>query len=226
MRKKMRTSKILGLAILSLALTECAVQEVEMAVPAGINFEVFATPTDTRTVNSGLSTLWVSGDKFNLFHAKAGTTTFSSDGAFTVDDEETGHATGSVSTAVTSASDWYMVYPYAAGVSSPKAVSVKIGATAGAAQVQAEADDMGHLAGTAISASCTAHSVRASETPASPSIFNSFIILRIFGKYTQNPREIKTAPPGCPTCGDGSLPARAEARAFGPKLPDFGCGRR
>ena len=159
---------ILGLAGISLALTECAVQEAEMAAPAGVNFEVFAAPTDTRTVNSGLSTQWVNGDKFNLFHAKTGSTAFSADGAFTVDDEETGHATGSVSTAVTAASDWYMVYPYASGVSSPKAVSVKIGATAGAAQVQAEADDMGHLAGTAFPLAGKALGVAAGTTPILP----------------------------------------------------------
>ena len=159
---------ILGLAGISLALTECAVQEAEMAAPAGVNFEVFAAPTDTRTVNSGLSTQWVNGDKFNLFHAKTGSTAFSADGAFTVDDEETGHATGSVSTAVTAPSDWYMVYPYASGVSSPKAVSVKIGATAGAAQVQAEADDMGHLAGTAFPLAGKALGVAAGTTPILP----------------------------------------------------------
>ena len=168
MRKKKRLFQILGLAVVSLALTECAVQEVEMAAPAGINFEVFATPTDTRTVNSGLYTQWESGDKFNLFHAKAGSATFTADGAFTVDDEETGHATGTVTSAVTAASDWYMVYPYASGSTSPKAASVKIGATAGAPQVQAEADDMTHLAGSAFPLAGKAAAVAAGVTPTLP----------------------------------------------------------
>ena len=165
MRKKMKTSKILGLAALSLALTACAVQEVEMTTPGGVPFEVIASQADTRTVNSGLSTQWVSGDKFNLFHAKAGSASFVADGAFTVDDEETGHAKGSLSVSVTAASDWYMVYPYASGSTSPKSVSVKVGASAGSAQVQAEADDMGHLAGTAFPLAGKATSVAADATP-------------------------------------------------------------
>ena len=170
MRKKMRLLTILGLACFSLALTGCAVQEAEMAAPAGLNFEVFAAPTDTRTVNSGLSTQWVSGDKFNLFHATAGSTTYTADGAFTVDDVETGHAKGSLSKPVTGASDWYMVYPYTtpgAG-STPKAVLVTVGAAAGVAQVQAGADDMGHLAGTAFPLAGKATSVSADATPSLP----------------------------------------------------------
>jgi hypothetical protein len=154
-------------AALLFLLTGCAsVQEVEMSVPAGASFEVFATQADTRTVNDGLSTLWVEGDRFSLFHATTGTSAFVADGAFTVDDIETGHATGTIASPVTAASDWYLVYPYASAATSPKAVPVTVGASSGTAQVQIGADNMSHLAGEAIPLSGKATAVAAEVTPA------------------------------------------------------------
>ena len=149
-----------------LALAGCAsVQEVEVTAPAGASFEVYASPVDTRTVNEGLSTLWVEGDRFSLFHAKAGSTAYVADGAFTVDDIETGHATGSIASPATGSTDWYMVYPYASSAASPASVPVTIGAAAGTAQVQACADDMGHLAGETFPLGGKAAAVAADATP-------------------------------------------------------------
>lgn len=164
--KVIRYTARLAAAALSLILTQCAsVQEVEMSVPAGASFEVFATQADTRTVNDGLSTLWVEGDRFSLFHAKASSTSYTSDGAFTVDDIATGHALGTIASPITEASDWFMVYPYASSATSPKAVPVTVGAAAGTSQVQAGADDMAHLAGEAIPLSGKAGAVAADVTP-------------------------------------------------------------
>lgn len=156
--------------MLVLALTRCAsVQEVELGVPApGVSFEVFADPVDTRTVNDGLSTLWVAGDQFSLFHAKAGSTAYVADGAFAVDDVETGHATGSLASAVTAASDWFMVYPHASSATSPKTVPVTVGAPNGTAQKQAGADDMSHLAGVNFPLAGKVASVAAEATPNLP----------------------------------------------------------
>ena len=85
MRKKELILKISAWATGLLALTQCAsVQEMEIPVPAEGSFEIFATPEDTRTVNEGQSTRWVKGDRFNLFHAVAGATSYVADGAFTV----------------------------------------------------------------------------------------------------------------------------------------------
>ena len=168
MRKKSFLFKIAAWTAGLLALTQCAsVQEVEFAA-AGSSFEVFATPVDTRTVNSGLSTLWVEGDRFNLFHAAAGATSYVSDGAFAVDDIETGHAKGSVSSLGTDAYDWYMVYPYASSATAPTAVPVTVGAASGAAQIQNGADDMSHLAGEAFPLSGKAQSVAADAVPTLP----------------------------------------------------------
>jgi hypothetical protein len=144
------------------------VQEIEVATPAGTSFEVFAPAADTRTVNEGLSTAWVEGDRFSLFHAATGTTKYVADGAFTVDDIETGHATGTVSSLGSGASDWFMVYPYASTATSPKSVSVKIGAASGFAQMQAAADEMSHLAGENFPLSGKASAVASNASPVLP----------------------------------------------------------
>ena len=169
MRKKRFLLKISAWSAGLLALTQCAsIQEKEIPVPAKGNFEVFAAPEETRTVNEGQSTRWVAGDKFNLFHAAAGATSYVSDGAFTVDNVQTGHATGSVKSLGDKTYDWYMVYPYNASASSPKAVPVTIGAASGKAQVQAGADSQAHLAGTAVPLSGQVKGVAADEIPVLP----------------------------------------------------------
>ena len=161
----MKLFKIIGLAAVPLALTQCAVQEVEKTAPAAHNFEVFARTDDTRTVNDGMATLWVEGDRFNLFHAVAGAGTYASDGAFTVDNPGTGHATGTVTALGSGEHDWYMTYPYATEATSPAAVPVTVGAASGSAQAQAGADDMAHLAGAAVPLWGKASAVAADATP-------------------------------------------------------------
>lgn len=162
----MRLTKILLSVTGMLALAGCAsVQEVELSAPSGTSFEVYAAPADTRTVNDGMSTLWLKGDRFSLFHSKSGANTYVSDGAFTVDDVDTGHAQGTLASSVTAVSDWFMVYPYDPSATSPKAVSVTVGAAAGTAQTQAGADDMAHLSGAAVPLWGKASAVAADATP-------------------------------------------------------------
>lgn len=166
MRKKIRRLIILGLAALLPALTQCAsVQEVEMRTPSSGSFEVFAKQTDTRTLNDGLSTLWLDGDRFNLFHAPAGGDGYVSDGAFTVDDPETGHATGTVQSLGTGKNDWFLVYPYTASASLPTAVPVIVGAPAGTSQVQIDADNMSGLCGERFPLTGRALAVPAGDVP-------------------------------------------------------------
>ena len=169
MRKNRIILKITAWAAGLLAVTQCAsIQEIEAPASPEGNFEVFAAPEDTRTVNEGKSTRWVSGDSFNLFHAAAGATSYVSDGSFTVDDVQTGHATGTVKSLGDKSYDWYMVYPYNSSATTPKAVPVTIGAAAGKAQVQAGADSRAHLAGAAVPLSGRAKAVAADETPVLP----------------------------------------------------------
>ena len=169
MRKLKSFTFLAAMAAGLLALTRCAsVQEAELTVSSGPSFDVYASPTDTKTVNDGLSTLWVEGDRFNLFHAKTGTQAYVSDGAFAVDEVETGHARGTLAAPVADASDWFMVYPFTASARDPKAVPVTVGAAAGTAQVQAGADSRAHLAGETFPLAGRISGVAADATPALP----------------------------------------------------------
>ena len=165
MRKRMRKSIIAVLA----ALTGCAaVQEVEAPPQAQASFEVFAVPVETKTVNDGLSTRWVDGDTFSLFHATAGAHSYVADGLFKVDDPETGHARGTVSSLSGASQDWYMIYPAVSGATSPASVTVTVGAAAGTAQVQTGADHMAHLAGPSVPLSGKVAAVSAGTAPTLP----------------------------------------------------------
>lgn len=156
------------IAILA-ALTGCAaVQEVEAPPVAQASFEVYAVPVETKTVNDGLSTRWENGDTFSLFHAASGTNRYVADGVFTVDDPETGHARGSVSSLSGARQDWYMVYPAVSGATSPASVSVTVGAAAGTAQVQTGADNMVHLAGPSVPLAGKVSSVATGTAPTLP----------------------------------------------------------
>ena len=158
---------IYGMAALTFAGTGCAaVQEMEAPRTApSASFEVYASPSDTRTVNDGMSTLWVSGDRFNLFHAPAGTPSFTSDGAFTVDEPSTGHASGSVGELAEGEYDWYMVYPYDEAAGKPTSVPVLIGAALDGVQVQTGKDSPAHLCGEGFPVGGKARQVPGTETP-------------------------------------------------------------
>lgn len=166
MKKTMKAIRIVALAASVAVLPRCAaVQEVEMAVPGDDAFEVYASPSDTRTANDGMSTLWVSGDRFNLFHAPAGTPSFISDGAYTVDEPSTGHARGSLAALAEGKYDWYMVYPYDASAGKPTEVSVIVGAAADASQVQVGKDSPAHLCGEGFPLGGRVPQVPDTETP-------------------------------------------------------------
>ena len=140
--------KYMAGALAAMAFIQCAsVQEVEPSHRAKGSFEVYASPGDTRTANDGLHTLWVDGDRFNLFHAAAGSTAYVSDGAFSIDDPDTGHARGTVTGLSEGTYDWLLVYPYTQEASAPTAVPVVIGSAAGGKQAQSGKDSRVHLAG-------------------------------------------------------------------------------
>ena len=155
-----------GTVFVAASLTRCAVQEADALLPAGTTFEVFAAPAGTRTANDGMSTLWVEGDRFDLFHARAGSPGYVSDGAFTIDDPASGHATGTVAVLPESASDWYMVYPYSGTAATPEEVPVTVGAAAGESQVQAGPGSREHLCGPGFPLGGQAFDVKAADIPA------------------------------------------------------------
>lgn len=166
MRKIIKALNTLALAALALVFTQCAaVQETDAPLRGKASFEVYASPSDTRTTNDGIHTLWNNGDRFSLFHAPAGTPTFRSDGAFTIDKPETGHAMGTVSDLADGTYDWYMVYPYAEGADRPTSIPILVGASADGEQVQAGKDNRSHLAGEGFPLGGRARNVKTPDTP-------------------------------------------------------------
>ena len=79
----MKKSFIYAGAILAatISLTNCTkeINSSEAALPEGIPFEISAASADTKTSIEGFTMSWVANDAINLFHAKAGSTTYTSD---------------------------------------------------------------------------------------------------------------------------------------------------
>ena len=127
----------------SLALSACIQEETEFP-NEGLNggtFTIQLTPP-TKTVNDGLNTKWVTGDLVNVFHAKAGTKEYVSDGAF----EYIGGSgfRGNLSEPLENgAYDWYVAYPYNSDMTTPERMSINIPA----AQTQVADNSRSHLCG-------------------------------------------------------------------------------
>lgn len=105
-------------------LTNCA-EEIEnpnqQPEKQGYPYEIVASTVDTKTVNDGMATKWVDGDKINLFHAEAGGTEYKNDAAFTVEDVDAGRFTGKLSSELKAEKkyDWYAIYPYSSQIETP-----------------------------------------------------------------------------------------------------------
>lgn len=144
-----------ALAVAAIALLGCNKVEEENIVPQknGIPFEFTASGVDTKTATDGVHTTWVSGDKVNLFHAVAGSTSYVSDGAFTANaDGASVTFTGTLGGELTADNyDWYAIYPYNSNNSTPKNTGTKgyviIGSTATDSQTQTGNSDITHIAG-------------------------------------------------------------------------------
>lgn len=147
----------MGLMCLALTLTNCQKAQIEEVNPSPeANFELFASPavaTDaaiTRTTNDGLATKWATGDKINIFHAPAGSTTYTNDKAFTLKDAATGSFSGTVGALDGGSYDWYAFYPYKDKIVSPKNEKTGycyIGSRSDATQSQTGDNNMLHISG-------------------------------------------------------------------------------
>lgn len=123
-----------------------------------IPFTVFANSTQTKTTNDGLNTNWSDGDKINVFHAVAGSTTYINDGAFTLVNAATGEFSGSLASALSTGTnyDWYMIYPYNSNLTTPATTSTKGSGNydyftiGGKSQVQTGNNSTAHLCGSII----------------------------------------------------------------------------
>lgn len=164
-----RIFNALGLMLVSaLTLTNCTKNiETPVVESEGVPFEIVASTVETKTVNGGMSTLWAAGDQINLFHAVAGTTTYSNDNNFTVNNVETGLFKGTLTgtLAEDSAYDWYAFYPYASKMTTPANTSAYayIGNKNGL--TQNGYDNMAHVSGTNCPLYGVAKAVPAGEMP-------------------------------------------------------------
>ena len=155
-----------GLAAATLAFVGCN-KEADVKGLDGRPVSIVLTDAATRTVNDGLSTKWENGDALNVFYAPAGTTEYSANTKFEVDDAATNHATGTAELTA-EAYDWYLLYPYDSHVKTPantNAGYLTLGCAASKTQTQAGLDDMAHLAGTNMPVYGVAKDVANGTTP-------------------------------------------------------------
>lgn len=164
-----RIFNALGLMLVSaLTLTNCTKNiETPVVESEGVPFEIVASTVETKTVNDGMSTLWKTGDQINLFHAVAGTTTYSNDKNFTVNNVETGLFKGTLTgtLAEDSAYDWYAFYPYASQMTTPANTTAYAYVGNRNGLTQNGYDNMAHLSGTNCPLYGVAKAVPAGEMP-------------------------------------------------------------
>ncbi len=150
------------------ALSSCNESLSPVQPTEGVPFEI--STLLTKTANDGLSTVWASGDAINLFHAEAGTTTYTSDGQFTVDEALTGVFSGTLESALEEGKsyDWYANYPYSSHITTPANTSgyAYIGGRSDKSQTQTGNDSKAHLAGSACPLYGVAKSVASDVKPA------------------------------------------------------------
>ena len=148
-----------ALAVAAIAFVGCnkVEQSIENEIEkSGIPFEFVASGVETKTTTDGLNTLWASGDKVNLFHAVAGSTTYVSDGAFEATAAGAGVTfSGTLASALTEDKyDWYAIYPQNDNIETPANQGnkgyVTVGSSATGKQAQNGNDSKLHLAGTRI----------------------------------------------------------------------------
>lgn len=137
---------------------------------AGIPYEIYALSSDTKTVNSGMSTCWEAGDRISVFHAESGSDDYVGDGAFCLTEENVSSDlfTGVLARPLDADTyDWYFIYPYSGYMTSPSvsAGHLILGSAAGQPQHQKGKDNMHHIAGEAYPMYAAIKDVPADVTP-------------------------------------------------------------
>ena len=169
-----KISFVFGAAMAAIfALTSCnkEISNPDEIIQDGIPFEISAASADTKTSNDGIATNWDAGDALNLFHAEAGSTTYISDGSFSIAEEDLASKKfkGTLASALEKGNyDWYAFYPYSkynktpAGSSQDDFGFTTIGGTS---QTQIGNNSTAHLCGTVCPLYGVAKSVASSATP-------------------------------------------------------------
>lgn len=159
-----------GLAAAALSFVGCN-KEADYA-GNGRKVEIVLSDVATRTINYGMSTEWNDGDELSVFNAATGTTSWSSNIKFTVQDASANRATGEVELTA-DAYDWYAFYPYTRAIPNPTTRNPE-GSTyersgyttvGGQFQTQKMDDNMEHLAGVKVPVFGNVKNVPAGETP-------------------------------------------------------------
>ena len=163
-----------ALAVAAIALFGC--NKVEQAIDTpkenSFPFEFIASNIETKTTNDGLHTYWKSGDKVNLFHAVAGSTTYVSDGAFAAGaDGASVTFSGTLASELTADYyDWYAIYPQNDNITTPANSGeygyVTIGSAHNSSQTQTGNNSKTHLAGTRYPVAGKVASVAKASKPA------------------------------------------------------------
>lgn len=151
-------------------LTNCVKETV---IPAsdeqeGVPF-VINVGIDTKTTTDGSVFSWADGDKLNVFHAEAGSTSYGSNDAFTyvVSPASSSQFEGELKDGELTANsyDWYVLYPYESHITTPANTSAGYLTVGGKAQTQNGNDSKAHLAGKSLPLYGKANSVSINAKP-------------------------------------------------------------
>lgn len=155
-----------GLAAATLSFVGCN-KEADVKGLDGVPYGIILTEANTRTVNDGMQTNWVVGDALNVFYAPTGTTSYSENAKFEVDDAAANHATGTAELTA-DAYDWYLLYPYSSYVKTPANTGsgyLAIGSQSNKTQTQDGLNSTAHLARENLPVWGVAKDVAVSEVP-------------------------------------------------------------
>ena len=142
-----------GASLVAIAALASCNKEIEAPIEdlkGGVPFEISASAIDTKTSINDVTTSWVAGDAINLFHAEAGSTTYKSDGQFTIaaEDLDAKKFKGTLASALEAGSyDWYAFYPYSEYVTTPASTSSGYVTVGGTSQTQTGNSSTAHLCG-------------------------------------------------------------------------------
>lgn len=103
-------------AIVALLSCNKEIENPSSEASNSIQFAITASSVDTKTSIDGFKTSWVANDKLDITHAIAGSTTYITDGSFSIseDDLATNKFKGTLKLNLEEGSsyDWYALYPY------------------------------------------------------------------------------------------------------------------
>ena len=109
----------IGASLVAIAALSSCNKEIEnpsSEASNGIQFAITASSVDTKTSIDGFKTSWVANDKLDITHAIAGSTSYITDGSFSISEADlaTNKFNGTLKSNLEEGSsyDWYALYPY------------------------------------------------------------------------------------------------------------------